>query len=96
MTDASFARRRKSRRGASGATRRFAFLREAHLLTGDVDQASALFAESATLAAAMGNTDSFVDSEAELRIVGDGSRAVGGCGRARGTGTRRYRSVSDA
>ena len=45
------------------------FSAEAHLLTGDVDQASALFAESSTLAAAMGNTDSFVDSEAELALL---------------------------
>ena len=45
------------------------FSAEAHLLTGDVDKASALFAESSTLAAAMGNTDSFVDSEAELALL---------------------------
>jgi LuxR family maltose regulon positive regulatory protein len=45
------------------------FSAEAHLLTGDVDKASALFAESSSLAAAMGNTDSFVDSEAELALL---------------------------
>ena len=45
------------------------FLAEAHLLTGDADQASALFAESSTVAAAMGNTDSLVDSEAELAVL---------------------------
>ena len=45
------------------------FFAEAHLLAGDVDQAAALFAESSTLAAAMGNTDSFVDSEAELAVL---------------------------
>ena len=45
------------------------FFAEAHLLTGDVDKASALFAQSATLAAAMGNTDSLVDSEAELALL---------------------------
>jgi LuxR family maltose regulon positive regulatory protein len=45
------------------------FLAEAHLLTGDVDQATAIFAESSVLAAAMGNTDSLVDSEAELAVL---------------------------
>ena len=44
-------------------------LAEAHLLAGDVDQATALFAESSALAAAMGNTDSLVDSEAELAVL---------------------------
>ena len=42
---------------------------EAHLLIGDVDQAGALFAESSTLAAAMSNTDTFVDSESELALL---------------------------
>lgn len=41
----------------------------AHLLTGDVDQAAALFTESSPLAAAMSNTDSFVLSEAELALL---------------------------
>ena len=45
------------------------FFAEAHLLAGDADQAAPLFAESSTLAAAMGNTDSFVDSEAELAVL---------------------------
>ena len=45
------------------------FSAEAHLLTGDLDQASALFAESSTLAAANSNTDSLVDSEAELAVL---------------------------
>ena len=45
------------------------FCAEAHLLTGDVDQAAALFAESSTLAAEMSNSDSFVDSEAELALL---------------------------
>ncbi len=45
------------------------FLAEAHLLTGDIDQAGALFAESSTLAAAQSNTDSLVDSEAELAVL---------------------------
>ena len=59
----------RSRRGASGATRRSCMHAEAHLLTGDVDQAAAVFAESSTLAAAMSNTDSLVDSEAELAVL---------------------------
>jgi LuxR family maltose regulon positive regulatory protein len=42
---------------------------EALLLTGDVVQAAAVFAEAATLAAAMSNTDSLVDSEAELAVL---------------------------
>ena len=42
---------------------------EAHLLIGDVDRAAALFAESSTLAAAMSNTDNFVDSESELALL---------------------------
>ena len=42
---------------------------EALLLTGDVDQAAAVFAEASTLAAAMSNTDSLVDSEAELAVL---------------------------
>jgi LuxR family maltose regulon positive regulatory protein len=42
---------------------------EAHLLTGDVDQAGALFAESFTVAAAAGNTDVIVLSESELALL---------------------------
>jgi LuxR family transcriptional regulator, maltose regulon positive regulatory protein len=42
---------------------------EAHLLTGDVDQARVLFAESATLAAMRSNTDSLVLSESELALI---------------------------
>jgi LuxR family maltose regulon positive regulatory protein len=42
---------------------------EALLLTGDVDEAAAAFAEASTLAVAMSNTDSLVDSEAELAIL---------------------------
>jgi LuxR family maltose regulon positive regulatory protein len=42
---------------------------EAYLLAGDVDQAGLLFAESATLAAEMSNTDSFVLSESELALL---------------------------
>ena len=45
------------------------FLAEACLLTGDVDRASALFEESSALAITMSNTDSFVDSEAELAVL---------------------------
>jgi LuxR family transcriptional regulator, maltose regulon positive regulatory protein len=42
---------------------------EAHLLTGDVDGAAALFAESSTLAAAAGNPDVVVVSESELAVL---------------------------
>jgi LuxR family maltose regulon positive regulatory protein len=42
---------------------------EAHLLAGDVDQAGVLFAEAASLAAEMSNTDSFVLSESELALL---------------------------
>ena len=45
------------------------FCAEACLLTGDVDWASALFEESSALAITMSNTDSFVDSEAELAVL---------------------------
>jgi LuxR family transcriptional regulator, maltose regulon positive regulatory protein len=50
-------------------------LAEAHLLTGDLDRASSLFIEASTLAAAMGNADNLVISEAELALMGmDGGR----------------------
>ena len=39
---------------------------EAHLLTGDVDQAAVLFAEASAVAATMANTDVLVLSESEL------------------------------
>jgi len=42
---------------------------EAHLLTGDVNQAGALFAESFTVAAAAGNNDVIVLSESELALL---------------------------
>jgi LuxR family maltose regulon positive regulatory protein len=42
---------------------------EAHLLTGGLDQAGALFAETSTLAAAMSNSDSLVVSESELALL---------------------------
>jgi LuxR family maltose regulon positive regulatory protein len=42
---------------------------EAHLLTGDVDQAAALFAESSAAAAAAGNTDAVVLCESELALL---------------------------
>jgi LuxR family transcriptional regulator, maltose regulon positive regulatory protein len=74
MTDASFAVAQEPPWSVWRDTA-LCFLAEAHLLTGDLDQASALFAESSTLAAAMGNTDSFVDSEAELALLAmDGGR----------------------
>ena len=69
---------------------------EALLLTGDVDQAAAVFTEASPLAVAMSNTDSLVDSEAELAHLGDGPWPVDGGGRTRGTGTRRHRRESPA
>ena len=68
MTDASFAVAQEPPWSVWRDTA-LCFLAEAHLLTGDVDQASALFAESSTVAAATGNTDSLVDSEAELAVL---------------------------
>ena len=68
MTDASFAVVQEPPWSVWRDTA-LCFSAEAHLLTGDVDKASALFAESSALAAAMGNTDSFVDSEAELALL---------------------------
>ena len=64
---------------------------EAHLLTGNVDRACVLFAESSSAAAAVANADSFVLSESELALRGDGSRTMGGGGRTRRTGPRRHR-----
>jgi LuxR family transcriptional regulator, maltose regulon positive regulatory protein len=40
-----------------------------HLLTGDLDQARALFAEASTLGATLGNTDTIVVSESELGVL---------------------------
>ena len=68
MTDASFAVAQEPPWSVWRDTA-LCFLAEAHLLNGDIDQASALFAESATLAAAQSNTDSLVDSEAELAVL---------------------------
>ena len=42
---------------------------EAHLLTGDVDRAAALFAEASTLAAKNSNADALVLSESELALL---------------------------
>ena len=41
---------------------------EAHLLSGDVDQANVLFTEASAAAATLGNTDPLVVSEAELAL----------------------------
>ena len=68
MTDASFAVAQEPPWSVWRDTA-LCFCAEAHLLIGDVDQASALFAESSTLAAANSNTDSLVDSEAELALL---------------------------
>ena len=88
--------RRELRRRPGAAVERMArqalcLCGEAHLLTGDVDRAAALFAESSTLAAAAGQHRFARSQRVRARIVGDGSRAMGGGGRARGTGTRRHR-----
>ena len=42
---------------------------EAHLLSGDTDQADALFAETSTVGATLGNADTIVDSEAERAVL---------------------------
>jgi LuxR family transcriptional regulator, maltose regulon positive regulatory protein len=42
---------------------------EAHLLTGDVDQAGALFAEASAVAAAAGNPDVVILGESELALL---------------------------
>ena len=68
MTDASFAVAQEPPWSVWRDTA-LCFCAEAHLLIGDVDQASVLFAESSTLAAANSNTDSLVDSEAELALL---------------------------
>ena len=44
-------------------------LAHAHLLTGDPDRASVLFAEAVEIGATLGNTDTVVDGEAELALV---------------------------
>ncbi len=41
---------------------------EAHLLTGDTDQALPLFSEASAVGASLGNTDTIVDGEAELAL----------------------------
>ena len=56
---------------------------EAHLLTGDVDRAGVLFAESSTLALTMSNTDSFVLSESRLAVLAmDSGRWASAAGHA--------------
>jgi LuxR family transcriptional regulator, maltose regulon positive regulatory protein len=42
---------------------------EAHLLTGDVDRATALFMEASTAAATVGNAETLIVSEAELALL---------------------------
>jgi LuxR family maltose regulon positive regulatory protein len=68
VSDASFALAREPPWSAWRDTA-LSLCAEAHLLTGDVDQASALFAESSTVAAAMSNADSFVYSESVLALL---------------------------
>ena len=71
------------------------FCAEAHLLAGDVDQASVLFAEASASAATMGNTDSLVVSEAELALLAmDRGRWAEAAEHS--TGARRHRRASDA
>ena len=69
---------------------------EALLLTGDVDQAAAVFAEASRLAAIMSNTDSLVDSEAELAVLAMNRGQWTDGGRAPRTGTWCHRGVPDA
>jgi LuxR family maltose regulon positive regulatory protein len=57
---------------------------EAHLLTGDVDQASALFAESSTAAAAVRNPGVIAVAESELALLAmDGGRWAEAAGRVK-------------
>jgi LuxR family transcriptional regulator, maltose regulon positive regulatory protein len=57
---------------------------EAHLLSGDVGQAGALFAESSAAAAAAGNPDVIVVSESELAVLAmDGGRWAEAAGRVK-------------
>ncbi len=89
MTDASFAVAQEPPWSVWRDTA-LCFLAEAHLLTGDVDQASALFAESSTLAAANAQYRFARRQRGRARGAGHGSRAMGGGGRACGTGARRH------
>ena len=50
---------------------------EAQLLLGDAERATALFEETCTVAAALGNVQLIVVSRSELARVGDGSRSMG-------------------
>jgi LuxR family maltose regulon positive regulatory protein len=68
MTDASFAVAHEPQWSA-WRDQALVISGEAYLLTGDVDRAAALFAESSTLAAAAGNTDAVVLSESELAVM---------------------------
>ena len=89
MTDASFAVAQEPPWSVWRDTA-LCFLAEAHLLTGDVDQAKALFEESSTLAGCNGQHRFARRQRGRARSAGHGSRAMGGGGRACGTGTRRY------
>jgi LuxR family transcriptional regulator, maltose regulon positive regulatory protein len=68
MTDASFAVAHEPQWSA-WRDQALVISGEAYLLTGDVDRAAALFAESSTLAAAAGNSDVVVLSESELAVL---------------------------
>jgi LuxR family transcriptional regulator, maltose regulon positive regulatory protein len=68
MTDASFAVAQEPEWSMWRDAALYVYA-EAYLLGGEVDEAIALFAESSTMAATRGNTDSVVGSEAELALL---------------------------
>jgi LuxR family transcriptional regulator, maltose regulon positive regulatory protein len=68
MTDATFAVAQEPAWSPWRDTA-LAVLAEAHLLAGDFDSAAAAFAESSTLGATLGNTDTIVLGESELALL---------------------------
>ena len=68
LSDASFAVAREPS-GSPWLNTAVYLLGEAHLLTGDVDQAAQLFVEASALAAMMSNADIIVVSGAELAVL---------------------------
>ena len=72
------------------------FCAEAHLLTGDVDQAAALFAEASTLAADDVQHRLVVDSEAELALLAMDRGQWAEAAEHLDRGARRHRRAPDA
>jgi LuxR family transcriptional regulator, maltose regulon positive regulatory protein len=68
MTDAGFAVAREPPWSVWRDTA-LCMLAEAHLLAGDIERAGALFTETSTVGVSLGNTDTIVDSEAELAVL---------------------------